>query len=172
MNVLDKLEQFGERMYKKRWYRVLMFILILIGGSYVTLWTHEAIHFYYATFVLHTKAYIVYSTYGIRGYCVFEGDDFWSYASGGYITALLALGGWYFYASLPTRRTLPYDFTLLYIFLWQLLYGTVEVIGFYYKQMWFYNIFAHLCAPVSFVAISCLYYNRLKEYWRGCVYGV
>lgn len=163
-SVLDRIESFGERMYRHRWYRVLMLVFIFFFVEYTALWCHEFMHYWYATAILKTKAYIQYYPSGMMGWCYVESSDVMLYFIGGAGTALLYFVFWFLAASFPNKLSLPFDVSLFYVSLWNFLYAFVEA---YTLGMGHPELYEYLSSIVHMTAIVVtlyLYLDRVIEF--------
>jgi len=170
MNILDRIEQYGERMYKHIWFRVFLLIFFFIFNTYVALWCHEFMHYVYATLVLKANAYIQYGFNGIFGWCVVQDHhDFWLYYIGGIGTAIVFAVYLFAMLSLPNHLTLPLEFSLTTIVLYHFIYAHIEVFTLYYGYAQLYNPLKIATELIVVVVTLKLFWSRLIEYLGGDV---
>ena len=168
MNVLDRIEQFGERMYKHVWFRVFLLIFFFIFNSYIALWCHEFMHYVYATLVLKSNAYIQYGFNGVFGWCVVENHhDFWLYYIGGIGTTIVFAVYLFSMLSLPNRLTLPLEFSLTTIVAYHFIYAHIEVLTLYYGYVWLYNPLRIVAEVLVSLVVLKMFWSRIVEYLGG-----
>ena len=162
--VLDALESFGERMYEKQWYRVIVLVFISMFIAYTSLWCHEFFHYWYATAIAKGNAYIMYHPTKLIGYCYTDVHDLMEYAIGGLGTAIVYFLFWFFAASFPHKLSLPFDMSLFYVVVLNLIYFPFETIGLGMGYGWIYDIGFNAAPIVSIIVTVTLYLPRLEEY--------
>jgi len=161
--VVDRIEKFGEKMYEKRWFRVVMLIFFFVFHCYIALWIHEFWHYWYGEVVNHAKCYIYYAPFGIRGWTVCDRYDLFGYTIGGLGTVVVFFIYWFFAASFPSRLSLPYDFSMFFVVVQQVIYTVFEVIGLGMNHPEIYQ-FNWLSTTIGFITVTLLYWSRIKEY--------
>jgi len=160
---LTKIENFGERQYKKAWFRAALIIFFFIFHCYIALWVHEFWHYWYGTVVDGKSCYIKYAPFGIRGFTYCNDFSLGNYAIGGLGTAVAFFIYWFFAASFPSKLSLPYDLSLFYVVINQLFYTPFEVIGLGLGYGWVYN-FYWLASVLAGVVVIYIYGGRIIEY--------
>jgi len=169
MNILDRLERGGERLYSKFWYRVLiLFGMILIVG-WISLWAHEFGHYWWARNILHDdSAYIEFSSNGLMGWTVVSERSFGLYLAGGLFSSIVLFVLWLFVASFPHKMTLPVDMSLFIWTVYQFVYGIFEGVAYWSSD---YHSVVKTGQLVGAVVIAYLvlgvYFDRLVAYIRG-----
>jgi len=163
LTVLDRIEKFGEEMYRKWWFRLILLLYFFVFRCYVALWVHEFWHYWWGSVIDGSRCYVVYSTHGIRGWTHCDSFSLGNYFIGSVGTALTFLASWFFAASLPSRLTLPYELSLIYVIVNQLCYLPFEVIGLGLGYTWIYS-FYWLATLISLIIVAKMYYIRVLEY--------
>jgi len=160
--MIDAIERFGERLYGRRWFRAFLLCFFFLFHCYVALWCHEWAHYRYGT-LTGAKCWIVYDEWGLRGWTYCEKFTLGNYVTGGLATALVFSMYWFFAASFPSKLSLPYEFSLFYVVVNQLLYTPFEVIGLGLDHPEIYQ-FHWLATVISFIFVVVVYKDRIKKF--------
>jgi len=160
MTILDKIEKFGEKMYRSSLFRIFMLLFFIIFHLYIALWLHEFFHYWYGTAVDHASCYVVYELQGIRGYTVCNYISLGNFAIGSLGTALVFSIYWFFAAAFPSRLTLPYDMSLFLVITINLFYFPFEFIGLGLGQYWLYGYY-WIGEVIALVATLYTYLDRM-----------
>jgi len=168
--MIDTIEQFGEQQYNKLWFRTVLLIFFFLFHCYIALWVHEFWHYWWGSVIDGAKCYIVYAPFGVRGWTYCGEFSLANYAIGGLGTAVVFFIYWFFAASFPSKLSLPYDLSLFYVVVNQLLYTPFEVIGLGLKVSGIYD-WHWLATPISFILVVIIYYERIVKFVGGVENG-
>jgi len=164
--MIDAIERFGEQLYRKWWFRALLLIFFFLFHCYVALWVHEFWHYWWGSLIDETKCHIVYAPFGIRGWTYCGRFSLANYAVGGLGTAVVFFIYWFFAASFPSKLSLPYDLSLFYVVVNQLIYTPFEVAGLGLNHPEIYQ-FYWLSTAASFIFVIVIYLDRIKKFVGG-----
>jgi len=160
MTILDKVEKFGEMLYKNIWFRVFMLLFFIVFHLYIALWIHEFFHYWYGSAIDNASCYVVYDLKGIRGYTICNYVSLGNFAIGSLGTALVFSIYWFFASSFPSKLTLPYDLSMFLVVAINLFYFPFEFIGLGLNQYWLYDYYWVGEIVAMFITLY-LYFDRI-----------